>query len=69
LAALLPYSLSLTLLVTSISNMKSLFTNAERAALTEERTYSKSTHGFNDSIDYTNRNRYGTNANGSKYAK
>lgn len=49
--------------------MKSLFTNAERAALIEARKYSKPTHGFNDSIDYTNRNRYGTNANGSKYAK
>jgi hypothetical protein len=33
----------------------------------DELTYSRPTHGFNDSIDYTNRSRYGTNANGSKY--
>lgn len=47
--------------------MKSLFTDAERAAMLEELTYSKPTHGFNDSIDYTNNQRYGTNANGTKY--
>ena len=35
----------------------------------EELTYSRPTHGFNDSIDYTNRERYGTNANGTKYRK
>jgi len=33
----------------------------------EALNYSRPTHGFNDSIDYTNRNRYGTNADGTKY--
>ena len=47
--------------------MPSLFTNAERQAMREALTYSKPTHGFNDSIDYTNNSRYGTNANGTKY--
>ena len=46
---------------------RTLFTDAERAAMREALTYSKPTHGFNDSIDYTNSNRYGTNANGSKF--
>ena len=49
--------------------MNTLFTDAERAAMREELRYSKPTHGFHDSIDYTNVNRYGTNANGTKYAK
>lgn len=49
--------------------MNSLFTDAERAAMLEQMTYSKPTHGFTDSIDYTNSNRYGSNANGSKYSK
>ena len=49
--------------------MKTLFTDAERRAMLEELTYSRPTHGFNDSIDYTNRERYGTNANGTKYRK
>ena len=49
--------------------MNSLFTTEERNAMRDALTYSKPTHGFNDSIDYTNRNRYGTNAKGSKYAK
>lgn len=49
--------------------MNSMFTNEERSAMRDALTYSKPTHGFNDSIDYTNRNRYGSNANGSKYAK
>ena len=49
--------------------MNTLFTNAERAAMLEALTYSKPTHGFADSIDYTNTNRYGTNANGTKYSK
>ena len=48
--------------------MNTLFTDAERAALLESKRYpSKVTHRFNDSIDYTNSNRYGTNANGTKY--
>jgi hypothetical protein len=47
--------------------MQSLFTDAERAAMRDELTYSKPTHGFHDSIDYTNSNRYGTNANGTKF--
>ena len=47
--------------------MKSLFTDAERAAMHEALNNSRPTHGFNDSIDYTNSNRYGTNANGTKY--
>lgn len=46
---------------------RTLFTDAERAAMREELTYSRPTHGFNDSIDYTNNQRYGTNANGTKY--
>lgn len=46
---------------------RTLFTDAERAAMREALTYSKPTHGFNDSIDYTNSNRYGTNANGTKF--
>ena len=46
---------------------RTLFTDAERAAMREELSYSKPTHGFNDSIDYTNSTRYGTNANGTKY--
>jgi len=33
----------------------------------EALNYSKPTHGFADSIDYTNSNRYGTNANGTKF--
>jgi hypothetical protein len=49
--------------------MNSLFTNEERNAMREALRYSKPTHGFNDLIDYTNRNLYGTNADGSKYAK
>jgi len=49
--------------------MNSLFTNAERQEMREALTYSKPTHGFTDAIDYTNSNRYGTNANGTKYAK
>jgi hypothetical protein len=48
--------------------MKSLFTDAERAEMREQlRHPSKVTHTFTDSIDYTNSNRYGTNANGTKY--
>ena len=48
--------------------MKTMFTDAERAAMRAElRNPSKVTHTFNDSIDYTNSNRYGTNANGTKY--
>lgn len=47
--------------------MKTLFTNEERAAIRYALNYSKPTHGFHDSIDYTNSNRYGTNANGTKY--
>lgn len=47
----------------------SLFTDLERAEMLEQLTYSKATHSFNDSIDYTNSNRYGTNADGSKYSK
>ena len=46
---------------------RTLFTDAERAAMREELNYSKPTHGFNDYIDYTNNQRYGTNANGTKY--
>lgn len=49
--------------------MNSLFTNDERRAMLEALTYSKPTHGFNDSIDFHNPNRYGTNANGTKYSK
>ncbi len=49
--------------------MNSLFTDAERKAMREAMTYSQPTHGFSDSIDYTNSNRYGTNANGTKYSK
>ena len=46
---------------------RTLFTDAERAAMREELTYSRPTHGFNDAIDYTSNQRYGTNANGTKY--
>jgi hypothetical protein len=50
--------------------MKSMFTDAERAAALEAKRYpSKVTHRFNDSIDYRNRERFGTNANGTKYRK
>ncbi len=49
--------------------MSTLFTDAERRAMLEALTYSQPTHGFTDSIDYTNSNRYGTNANGTKYTK
>jgi len=49
--------------------MNSLFTDSERKAMRDALKYSKPTHGFNDSIDYTNSNRYGTNANGTKYSK
>jgi len=49
--------------------MTSLFTDSERQAMREALNYSKPTHGFNDSIDFTNSNRYGTNANGTKYSK
>jgi len=47
--------------------MRTLFTDAERAAMREALTYSRPTHGFNDSVDYTNSTRYGTNANGTKF--
>lgn len=51
--------------------MKSMFTDAEREAMRLElkygRHYSAPTHSFHDSIDYTNNQRYGTNANGTKY--
>ena len=47
--------------------MRTLFTDAERAEMLEAKQYSKPTHKFTDSIDYTNNNRYGTNANGTKY--
>jgi len=48
--------------------MTSLFTNADRAALIASKG-TQATHSFHDSIDYVNSNRYGTNANGSKYKK
>jgi len=48
----------------------SLFTNAEREAMRLALKYpSKVTHTFADSIDYRNRERFGTNANGTKYRK
>jgi len=47
--------------------MSTLFTDAERRSMLEALNYSKPTHGFADSIDYTNSNRYGTNANGTKF--
>lgn len=48
----------------------SLFTDAERRAMRLELMYpSKVTHTFADSIDYRSRERYGTNANGTKYRK
>jgi len=47
--------------------MKSLFTDSERKAMRDALKYSKPTHGFSDSIDFTNSNRYGTNANGTKF--
>lgn len=48
----------------------SLFTDAERRAMALELKYpSKVTHTFADSIDYRSRERYGTNANGTKYRK
>lgn len=50
-------------------DMKTLFTDAERQAMRDALKYSKPTHGFNDSIDFKNSNRYGTNANGTKYTK
>ena len=49
--------------------MRTLFTDAERQAMSEALAYSKPTHGFNESIDFKNSNRYGTNANGTKYQK
>lgn len=50
--------------------MPSMFTDAERLAMREElRHPSKVTHTFADSIQYTDRERFGTNANGTKYRK
>lgn len=50
--------------------MKSLFTDAERQAMRLELMYpSKVTHKFEDSIDYRNIERFGTNADGSKFRK
>ena len=40
-----------------------------RLELKYGRHYSEPTHSFHDSIDYTNNERYGTNANGTKYRK
>ena len=48
---------------------KSLFTPEERAAMREELTYSRPTHGREDYINYNSREYYGTNANGTKYKK
>jgi hypothetical protein len=50
--------------------MSTLFTDAERKAMRLElRHPSKVTHTFNDSVDFRNRERFGTNANGTKYRK
>lgn len=48
----------------------SLFTDAERASLIESKKYpSKISHTFADSISWDSRERFGTNANGTKFKK
>lgn len=49
--------------------MKTLFTNEERKKMREEMNYSRPTHFFEDSVNWNHTEKFGTNANGTRYKK